>query len=591
MGVNVSRISPEARHIITCPVCLDIFKVPTSLPDCGHTLCAGCLYRIERDLCPLCKVPFTQPREHFHRNFVIQNAIDMYYASEQFDRMKTLEAEARTAIAQLPSTSSAIKNSSKGLQSKLKELIKAQMDELRNRETAALKLIEKAEKHRLYDVSTIRKNLRKAVEDSVETLSNGNTTAVIQTLESSMRAAATTEPPPPLGTLMSSWVVPTVQLFVSASTTDDVSEWTVEDDEQDQSPPSSTSTLSRQTSQSSLPASPVQPTAQAANNTISSSMAQQHSTQQPPHPPMQPSFQSGSLPSVPPPPPPVPITASRQERSQSVTATLSNPLSSLSAPVSQVQPPSQRALPSFPSASQPSPQPRSSTSVPPPPSLPSSTTASQQETSLPMAPTLSSEAVQQAPQVSASASSTSTTSQNTEATGPSSQIGRQLGLIKSNRLELGALDRSLKESWKEFRRLGGLEVILSTMKKNARDEKIQNDGCRLLWYYVDYSGQHSPSNDDIEKAGGIPVIISAMRGHLSKAMVQWYGCDALKILSKDHTANKVIIAEAGGISALFEAMHKYSLDAHLTELASEALANLAEGNPSNQAIIESLGGI
>mmetsp|Transcript_34710 Transcript_34710/g.58144 ORF Transcript_34710/g.58144 Transcript_34710/m.58144 type:complete len:528 (+) Transcript_34710:34-1617(+) len=527
MGVNVSRISPEARHIITCPVCLDIFKVPTSLPDCGHTLCAGCLYRIERDLCPLCKVPFTQPREHFHRNFVIQNAIDMYYASEQFDRMKTLEAEARTAIAQLPSTSSAIKNSSKGLQSKLKELIKAQMDELRNRETAALKLIEKAEKHRLYDVSTIRKNLRKAVEDSVETLSNGNTTAVIQTLESSMRAAATTEPPPPLGTLMSSWVVPTVQLFVSASTTDDVSEWTVEDDEQDQSPPSSTSTLSRQTSQSSLPASPVQPTAQAANNPASSSSSQPQSPQQPPRPPTQPSLQSGSRPSVPPPPLSPPVAPSRQEAS------------------------------------------------------------------FPTAPIVLTEAAQPAPspQVSASTSSTSTTSQNTEATGPSSQIGRQLGLIKSNRLELGALDRSLKESWKEFRRLGGLEVILSTMKKNARDEKIQNDGCRLLWYYVDYSGQHSPSNDDIEKAGGIPVIISAMRGHLSKAMVQWYGCDALKILSKDHTANKVIIAEAGGISALFEAMHKYSLDAHLTELASEALANLAEGNPSNQAIIESLGGI
>mmetsp|Transcript_34707 Transcript_34707/g.58130 ORF Transcript_34707/g.58130 Transcript_34707/m.58130 type:complete len:529 (+) Transcript_34707:34-1620(+) len=528
MGVNVSRISPEARHIITCPVCLDIFKVPTSLPDCGHTLCAGCLYRIERDLCPLCKVPFTQPREHFHRNFVIQNAIDMYYASEQFDRMKTLEAEARNALSQLPTMSLAIKTSSNGLQAKLKELIKAQMDELQNRETAALKLIEKAEKHRLYDVSTIRKNLRKAVEDSVETLSNGNTTAVIQTLESSMRAAATTEPPPPLGTLMSSWVVPTVQLFVSASTTDDVSEWTVEDDEQDQSPPSSTSTLSRQTSQSSLPASPVQPTAQAANNPASSSSSQPQSPQQPPRPPTQPSLQSGSRPSVPPPPLSPPVAPSRQEAS------------------------------------------------------------------FPTAPIVLTEAAQPAPspQVSASTSSTSTTSQtqNTETTGPSSRVGRQLRLIKSGGLELGTLHLFSEESCKEFRRLSGLEIILSTMKKNAKNAVVQEGGCKLLRDYLYYSGKSSLSKDDIANAGGIPVIISAMRGH-QKAMVQWCGCLVLKLLSKDHTANKVIIAEAGGISALFEAMHKYSLDAHLTELASEALANLAEGNPSNQAIIESLGGI
>jgi hypothetical protein len=52
----------------------------------------------------------------------------------------------------------------------------------------------------------------------------------------------------------------------------------------------------------------------------------------------------------------------------------------------------------------------------------------------------------------------------------------------------------------------------------------------------------------IAGAGGIDVVVAAMRSHTDAAGVQKYGCGALRNLAVNAPANQATIAGAGGLS-------------------------------------------
>ena len=87
------------KKIVTCPVCLDVFKEPRMLP-CQHTYCSGCLKScIGRPLighiqCPECREKFPVPDNDikiFKKNFKVNQMIDAYHVTV-------------SAVSQTPST-------------------------------------------------------------------------------------------------------------------------------------------------------------------------------------------------------------------------------------------------------------------------------------------------------------------------------------------------------------------------------------------------------------------------------------------------------------------------------------------------------
>jgi len=66
----------------TCPICLEVFDNPKSLP-CIHGFCLKCLERHFRDMmpgdevpCPLCRKEFQIPLRGLQHHFFIQQLID-----------------------------------------------------------------------------------------------------------------------------------------------------------------------------------------------------------------------------------------------------------------------------------------------------------------------------------------------------------------------------------------------------------------------------------------------------------------------------------------------------------------------------------
>lgn len=57
----------ELCEEVTCPICLDYFKCPMTIAECGHNFCQACLFRswtkvkAAKVSCPICKIK-VQPK-------------------------------------------------------------------------------------------------------------------------------------------------------------------------------------------------------------------------------------------------------------------------------------------------------------------------------------------------------------------------------------------------------------------------------------------------------------------------------------------------------------------------------------------------
>lgn len=92
---NLDVLIPE----LTCPICLDLFSEPASLP-CGHMYCLTCLQTMEEGLdhhrCPECHTEF-RGAEDLMKNFKMRSIVETYRAAAEkvrTDKIRSLSSDA-----------------------------------------------------------------------------------------------------------------------------------------------------------------------------------------------------------------------------------------------------------------------------------------------------------------------------------------------------------------------------------------------------------------------------------------------------------------------------------------------------------------
>jgi hypothetical protein len=100
---------------------------------------------------------------------------------------------------------------------------------------------------------------------------------------------------------------------------------------------------------------------------------------------------------------------------------------------------------------------------------------------------------------------------------------------------------------------GGIEVVVAALKAHLGAEAVQNYGCWALKCLV-FSGDRAhvvPANQTAAvAAGGIEVVVAALHAHPDSESVQLHGCLALDNLLFDCPANHTAAVAAGGIEAV-----------------------------------------
>ena len=125
-----------------------------------------------------------------------------------------------------------------------------------------------------------------------------------------------------------------------------------------------------------------------------------------------------------------------------------------------------------------------------------------------------------------------------------------------------------------------IAAILSKMQMNERNVDIQEE-CLVELANLAYANDNNKVT--IVDAGGIDMILSAMKTHSNNRNVQEYGCAALWNFAVNDE-NKVTNVEVGGITTILSAMKTHSYNRNVKEYDCEALMNLALNDENKVAI-------
>ena len=68
-----------------CALCLDFFKAPVRMTECGHNFCQQCLTGMTETpwMCPECRTEQQQRPEQLARNYFLEKTVEKFIASRE----------------------------------------------------------------------------------------------------------------------------------------------------------------------------------------------------------------------------------------------------------------------------------------------------------------------------------------------------------------------------------------------------------------------------------------------------------------------------------------------------------------------------
>lgn len=132
-----------------------------------------------------------------------------------------------------------------------------------------------------------------------------------------------------------------------------------------------------------------------------------------------------------------------------------------------------------------------------------------------------------------------------------------------------------------------LGLVFDEMKKNPRNELIQDRGCLIL---TRISRDSKHTQGAIVAKGGVPLIVRAMTTHTRSSNVQSRAISALLCLTTDRTARTQII-DHRGTELISWAMREFSSIPLLLKNGATCLCNLSFGCGESKRRIGRIGGI
>ena len=75
--MDAAKIRVAVNSLLECSICYEVYKDPRILP-CGHTFCLGCIQKIKKCVCPVCKSDWKTPAngvQGLPKNFVADSFI------------------------------------------------------------------------------------------------------------------------------------------------------------------------------------------------------------------------------------------------------------------------------------------------------------------------------------------------------------------------------------------------------------------------------------------------------------------------------------------------------------------------------------
>ncbi|KAL3885769.1 hypothetical protein ACJMK2_025810 [Sinanodonta woodiana] len=124
----------------------------------------------------------------------------------------------------------------------------------------------------------------------------------------------------------------------------------------------------------------------------------------------------------------------------------------------------------------------------------------------------------------------------------------------------------------ELVKIGGLEALLSTMRRLEDNVNIQTNGCRAIGNMA----VNKELRTSLVIAGAPDVVVLAMLNLDRTLIIQEYGCVALTNVSADDVGNKIRVLKCGTVPTVLNAMKLFNNEENLQLCALRTLKNLIE---------------
>uniref|UniRef100_A0A7S1F768 Armadillo repeat-containing protein 8 n=1 Tax=Noctiluca scintillans TaxID=2966 RepID=A0A7S1F768_NOCSC len=130
--------------------------------------------------------------------------------------------------------------------------------------------------------------------------------------------------------------------------------------------------------------------------------------------------------------------------------------------------------------------------------------------------------------------------------------------------------------------VSGVDTVFDAMGAHDGDGVVQQRALRVLLNYVLGDARYV----QCVRHRGLQLVVQAMAGHVTNAVIQWCGCALLQSLAR--TDFRSDVRGVGGITAVCNAMKAFVHDVHVQRWGCGALCNLADGSLEDGVVLVQL---